>query len=539
MDTNSKDGKGFAGLVDLVSDLSDLRPLGESNKSVVEPDRSNAEKKEDAATASREGGQSQAQEPSPTLKSSETSSGMPVDSKSVMWALAVIVLVILYVMSKNSSTEQTASSLNSQGEKNPEYSESTDGKGNGGNLSDLSLTDLDENSQNKTPPQGSNASSRYDETQPEYEKPPKGTNNILSIPQIRWCIRGGIRIEAMRGIFVSNSGIDRFNEIVDDYNSRCGRYRYRQGNRALAQRQVEEWRGAIESEATAEATRIKRNLSSSSTSAPTNNASTKPNARYTREAQQLLTDLGYNPGPVDGDFGPQTAAAVKAFQKAHGQVMDGWISERLLNLLRSAILNNPKEQKPPSGSQRQTPGNNENFDISKDANVISDADQAAIRAACKYKGSPADVYSCQEKELSKLKQTGPAPNLSGLTSFERAGIIAACKYKGSPADVYSCQKMELNRLKRTGSAPDLSGLTSSDRRGIIAACRYKGSPADVYSCQEKELNKLKRMGPAPDLSGLTSSDRAGIIAACKYKGSPADVYRCQTKELDKLGIPRY
>ncbi|WP_040475161.1 hypothetical protein, partial [Marinobacter gelidimuriae] len=61
-------------------------------------------------------------------------------------------------------------------------------------------------------------------------------------------------------------------------------------------------------------------------------------------------------------------------------------------------------------------------------------------------GGPADVYSCQEKELNKLKQTGPAPNLSGLRSSDRAGIIGACKYKGSPADVYNCQKEQLNKL---------------------------------------------------------------------------------------------
>ena len=31
-------------------------------------------------------------------------------------------------------------------------------------------------------------------------------------------------------------------------------------------------------------------------------------------AQQLLTDYGYDPGPVDGSFGPKTEQAVKQFQ---------------------------------------------------------------------------------------------------------------------------------------------------------------------------------------------------------------------------------
>ncbi|MEX0974115.1 MAG: N-acetylmuramoyl-L-alanine amidase [Bacillota bacterium] len=39
--------------------------------------------------------------------------------------------------------------------------------------------------------------------------------------------------------------------------------------------------------------------------------------------QQSLADLGYSPGPVDGDFGPRTDAAVRAFQKSAGLSTDG------------------------------------------------------------------------------------------------------------------------------------------------------------------------------------------------------------------------
>lgn len=38
---------------------------------------------------------------------------------------------------------------------------------------------------------------------------------------------------------------------------------------------------------------------------------------YVRMIQQRLTTLGYTPGPVDGIFGPRTAAAVAAWQHAH------------------------------------------------------------------------------------------------------------------------------------------------------------------------------------------------------------------------------
>ena len=47
-------------------------------------------------------------------------------------------------------------------------------------------------------------------------------------------------------------------------------------------------------------------------------------------AQALLSELGYDPGSVDGRMGPKTAAAIEAFQKQEGISVDGRLSAGLL-----------------------------------------------------------------------------------------------------------------------------------------------------------------------------------------------------------------
>jgi peptidoglycan hydrolase-like protein with peptidoglycan-binding domain len=377
----------------------------------------------------------------------------------------------------------------------------------------------------------------------QYTKPSVGTDNVLSVSEIRWCIRESIRIEAMRDIIDNNKGIDVFNQIVGDYNSRCGSYRYHKGSQSRAETDVEAYRSQIVLEAIREAKKLDRSYQPSyqsiSPSVSSRAAPNKPDVQLTKKAQQLLTDLGYDPGPVEGDYGRRTADAVRAFQKAQGILVDGWVSESLIDKLRSAKINESNRHQGPTDLQGNVPRITKDLNSNENISDISNADRAGIIAACQYRGSPANVYSCQQEELSKLKQTGPGPNLSGLSSSDRAGIIAACQYRGSPANVYSCQQEELNKLKQTGPGPNLSGLSSSDRAGIIAACQYRGSPANVYSCQQEEVNKLKQTGPRPNLSGLSSSDRVGIIEVCKYRGSPADVYSCQKEEFDKLRTSRY
>ena len=49
--------------------------------------------------------------------------------------------------------------------------------------------------------------------------------------------------------------------------------------------------------------------------------------------QQRLSAGGYQPGAADGIFGGKTLAAVKAFQKDHGLIVDGIVGEKTWSML--------------------------------------------------------------------------------------------------------------------------------------------------------------------------------------------------------------
>jgi|tagenome__1003787_1003787.scaffolds.fasta_scaffold20670613_2 peptidoglycan hydrolase-like protein with peptidoglycan-binding domain len=61
-----------------------------------------------------------------------------------------------------------------------------------------------------------------------------------------------------------------------------------------------------------------------------------------RQLQEALKEAGHDPGPIDGEFGPATEAAVRAFQQEKGIAVDGVVGAiTWLNIDEDAVFSHP------------------------------------------------------------------------------------------------------------------------------------------------------------------------------------------------------
>jgi hypothetical protein len=61
-------------------------------------------------------------------------------------------------------------------------------------------------------------------------RPPFGSGQTLTKDQIRYCVFQGKRLDYLRNLPTTNAAVDKFNELVGDFNDRCSSYRYRESD---------------------------------------------------------------------------------------------------------------------------------------------------------------------------------------------------------------------------------------------------------------------------------------------------------------------
>ena len=302
-DNNKNEGKGFAGLSSLVSDI-DVPAQPEPVK--------NAPPTQAQATADTPS-------PPPRRPPTAPSTGSPPTSGSSAgkWILGIAAVIGFFWLVGQSNKGPSSAS--------PTYSPSAETR--------APYTDPSLVAQPQLP------------SRPSEETPPSGQGHSLSIPQIRYCVAEDIRLDGARGA-VNNyidSHVDQFNAMVADYNSRCGEFRYRRGALESARQDIEPFRSALEAEgrsrfASARNTQNSRPPQSAQGRQPSIGTPALQAARPEPDStvfaiQQKLNQLGYDAGAADGFAGNRTRSAIIAFQRDRGIFQDGIASVDLLNQL--------------------------------------------------------------------------------------------------------------------------------------------------------------------------------------------------------------
>lgn len=485
------EGKGFAGLSSMVSDVDDV--VSSKPKQPQKP-HSEAPPKQTA------GGSQQPKQTStkPTSQTYQAPAQPSGDSSAGKWFVGIAVVIGLIWLANQSENSRPS---------NPAYSPGT------------SSTSTAPASQPAIAP-------AQTPSRPSESKPSVGRNNVLSTAQIRYCLAEKSRLDSAETVLnnYSDSDVDRFNGYVNDYNSRCGEFRYRQGALESARRDVEPYRGQLQAEGRSRFVR-----SAATTARPSSSTSVPKPARPTPDAtvlaiQRRLNELGYNAGTPDGLFGNKTRSAIQAFQRDNGIAVDGNASQVLLQKTLGA----------------QKPTNNRN------TIQITREEKESLEAACstdKYINGPAAYRACIDRHMASLKSGVRRPDLSALSRAEKESIEAACstdKYVNGPAAYNTCLANQLAALSRQARSPNLSRLSRSERESIEAACstdKYVNGPAAYNNCLNSQLIDLERIGSRPDLSTLSTSDRRSIEATCstdKYVNGPAAYNLCLSRQLARL-----
>jgi hypothetical protein len=232
---NDKNKKGFSGLSHLASEVSGIdEPVKPEPKTAVKSSAPKQTSQPQRETASTEREQRATSSPPPVeTVSSDQSGGNSGGIWILVGILMCVVAFVIFLVSNGGQSNKAPSYSSPSSSQSYSYPQSN-------------------------PDQAVQTPSATQSADLQYTKPSVGTNKVLSVPEIRWCVREGIRIDAMRDVIDTYEGIDEFNRIVDDCNSRCGRYWYRLSSQSRAERDVEPYRSQIVSEAIREARQLGR-----------------------------------------------------------------------------------------------------------------------------------------------------------------------------------------------------------------------------------------------------------------------------------------
>lgn len=156
------------------------------------------------------------------------------------------------------------------------------------------------------------------------------------------------------------------------------------------------------------------------------------NGPAVRELQTLLKSKGFNPGPVDGAFGPKTKAAVLAFQRAQGIAVDGVVGPQTWGKLKGAGGPAPTPSPTPGPAAK---GTAEDF-VQKA--LAQRGDRYVFGAETNLNDKNPDTFDCSELVQWAAHQAGvtvPDGTMNQVPFFKQKGtqisVDQALKTRGA------------------------------------------------------------------------------------------------------------
>ena len=217
--------------------------------------------------------------------------------------------------------------------------------------------------------------------------PSIGRNNVLSTAQIRYCLAEKIRLDAAESVINNaiDSDVSRFNEYVNDYNSRCGEFRYQRGALESAQSDVEPYRSQLQAEGIGRFVRSPSASTESQIPAQTQQ-SVRPSPNPTiQPVQRRLSDTA---GVHRSNLSELSSAETDSIEAACSteKYLEGPAAYN--KCLTKQLASLSKQSRRPDLSQ------------------LSNSELDSIEAACsteKYLEGPAAYNKCLARHLSRLR----------------------------------------------------------------------------------------------------------------------------------------
>lgn len=146
------------------------------------------------------------------------------------------------------------------------------------------------------------------------QMPAPGIDRVLRETEVRYCIFQGGRLDILRGLVSSNRETDHFNDLVADFNSRCSKFRYRQGVLRAIEAEVLGKQPDLRADARRLLSSWRESLVSSPASTTGNRLFDVTTVSGAALVQSRLKELSYYTGAVDGIWGPASRTALRNFK---------------------------------------------------------------------------------------------------------------------------------------------------------------------------------------------------------------------------------